>query len=239
VLAVWVGNFDGEGDPAFVGRKAAGPLFFRIVDAIAAISPALPKLPGPKGLNLRRVKVCAASGGIPGPFCPSTVMTWFIPGVSPIEPDTVYRQVRIDVRTGQRACSPDAPGTRAEVFEFWPSDLLEIFREADIPRRVPPPYPPHCAYASATGAPPEITSPRVGIVYTMRAGETSRKTIPLRAVTDGDVRQIYWFLDTRYLGHSRAGTPFFWRAEPGRFTLRAVDDQGRSQSREVRVARVD
>ncbi len=36
VLVVWVGNFDGSGNPAFVGVQAAAPLFFRIVDAIGA-----------------------------------------------------------------------------------------------------------------------------------------------------------------------------------------------------------
>ena len=36
VLGVWVGNFDGTPNPAFVGREAAGPLFFGIVDALRA-----------------------------------------------------------------------------------------------------------------------------------------------------------------------------------------------------------
>src|SRR6185436_8715958 len=35
-LGVWVGNFDGTPNPAFVGREAAGPLFFGIVDALRA-----------------------------------------------------------------------------------------------------------------------------------------------------------------------------------------------------------
>ena len=36
VLVVWVGNFDGSGNPAFVGIKTAAPLFFRIVDSLRA-----------------------------------------------------------------------------------------------------------------------------------------------------------------------------------------------------------
>src|SRR5207249_4869476 len=34
VLAVWIGNFDGSGNPAFIGVKAAAPLFFQIVDSL-------------------------------------------------------------------------------------------------------------------------------------------------------------------------------------------------------------
>lgn len=36
VLVVWVGNFDGTPNPAFTGREAAAPLFFRLVRQIAA-----------------------------------------------------------------------------------------------------------------------------------------------------------------------------------------------------------
>ena len=40
VLAVWSGNFDGRGNPALVGREAAAPLFFAIVDNLLARTPA-------------------------------------------------------------------------------------------------------------------------------------------------------------------------------------------------------
>src|SRR6185503_1820431 len=36
VLVVWVGNFDGSANPAFIGVDAAAPLFFEIVDAVRA-----------------------------------------------------------------------------------------------------------------------------------------------------------------------------------------------------------
>ena len=41
VLVVWVGNFDGSGNPAFVGVDAAAPLFFQIADALRARDPNL------------------------------------------------------------------------------------------------------------------------------------------------------------------------------------------------------
>src|SRR5437763_15962965 len=36
VLAVWIGNFDGRPNPAFVGRAAAAPLLFQIIDSLRA-----------------------------------------------------------------------------------------------------------------------------------------------------------------------------------------------------------
>ena len=43
-------------------------------------------------------------------------------------------------RTGEQACPPyDLTHTRSEVFEFWPTELLQLFSQAGMPRRRPPP----------------------------------------------------------------------------------------------------
>jgi penicillin-binding protein 1C len=34
ILATWIGNFDGEGNNAFIGRTAAGPLLFRLLEVL-------------------------------------------------------------------------------------------------------------------------------------------------------------------------------------------------------------
>lgn len=237
VLVVWIGNFDGEGNPAFVGVDAASPLMFDIFDAIHAQEPNLPPTVSHTPENLTRVDVCSLSGHLPGRFCRHTVSTWFIPGVSPIKTCEVHRPVTVNIQTGRRVCQAGAPGTRTEIYEYWPSDLLKLFRQAGIPRRVPPAESPECSLdaRSTHGQPPQITSPQVGLAYSLRAGRIGTETIPLQAVTDADVRVVYWFLDEKLLGKSNSGQPFFWTAKPGTFMVRAVDDQGRADAREVRV----
>jgi penicillin-binding protein 1C len=101
VLGVWIGNFDGTPNPNLVGRDTAGVLFFDIVDALRArgsLTEEGPQLP----LNLKRVKVCALSGQLPGPYCTHLEDTWFIPGKSPIATCQIHRAVMIDVKTGLR-----------------------------------------------------------------------------------------------------------------------------------------
>src|SRR5262249_56127473 len=88
-----------------------------------------------------RVGVCSGSGVLPNADCPHTIDTWYIPGKSPIRVSQLHRAVAIDVETGRPVCPPYGPGTQFEVFEFWPSDMLKLFREAGIPRRTPPPLP--------------------------------------------------------------------------------------------------
>src|SRR5207247_10042556 len=57
VLAVWIGNFEGRPNPAFVGRAAAAPLLFQIIDSLRASWPERiePHLP-PPGANLKGVE---------------------------------------------------------------------------------------------------------------------------------------------------------------------------------------
>jgi penicillin-binding protein 1C len=243
VLVVWVGNFDGEGTPAFVGREAAAPLFFAIVDALKSHDGAIRQYPGQglAELNLTTTEVCSVSGKLPGPACPRKVSTWFIPGKSPIETCDIHRRIYIDTRTGLRSCREGEPGTRAEVYEFWSSDMLEVFRQAGIPRRVPPPYAPECRIeeTATRGTGPQITSPRWGVTYSLRTRSLDQERIPLTAVTDADTRTVYWFVNERFLGTSPSGEPFFWKPVPGRFVVRAVDDQGRADAREVSAVLVE
>lgn len=236
VLAVWIGNFDGEGNPAFVGVQAAAPLLFRIVDAISALEPNLsePEFASPR--DLIELEVCAASGDLPNAHCPLRAKTWFIAGKSPIRVSDVHRPISIDTRTGRQACPPfDTKHMRVEVFEFWPSDIQRLFAKAGLPRKQPPVI--DCGREANPGAPPTITSPMRGAEYALRAARPAEQTVPLAANADAQVRKLYWFVDDAYVGDSRPGAVLAWKPRrSGRFVVRAVDEQGHSDVRELRVA---
>ncbi|HEX7917827.1 MAG TPA: hypothetical protein VF454_00410, partial [Gemmatimonadales bacterium] len=243
ILAVWVGNFDGAGDPTFVGIQTAAPLFFRIVDAVEAQEPSLGEPVRTFPAELSQVDVCAASGDLPNADCPRTVPTWFIPGKSPIRVSTLHQAIPIDDRTGLRACPPTTTGpTHRVVYEMWDSEMLRLFQQAGLPRRSPPAYDPRCSAQLTDGpgsAPPAITSPLRGVVYSLRSHRLGEETITLRATTGAGVRVVYWFLDESCLGKAAAGATLAWHPSgPGAFTLRAGDDQGHADSRRVELALV-
>lgn len=241
VLAVWIGNFSGEGNPAFVGVQVAAPLFFQVVDAIEAQEPSLAEPVRSIPARLAEVDVCAASGDLPNADCPRTVPTWFIPGKSPIRVSTLHQALLIDDRTGLRACPPYTAGpTHRVVYEMWSSDLLKLFQQAGLPRRAPPPFDAVCAphaVESPGDRPPQITSPLRGVVYTLRAKRLGEETITLRATTGPGVREVYWFLGQSFLGRAAPGASLAWRPDaPGSFMVRAVDDQGQADARLVELA---
>ena len=59
--------------------------------------------------------------------------------------------------------------------------------------------------------------------------------IPMATVTDADVQEVYWFVNKSYFGKARNDEMLFWSPDPGQYVVRAVDDQGRSNSVDVNV----
>jgi penicillin-binding protein 1C len=241
ILCVWVGNFDGSGNPQFIGLRSAAPLMFEIIDAVRSGGLGReyrgdfhPRPPA----DIIPAKVCAVSGKIPNPFCPVTALTLFIPGKSPIDVCDVHQQIHIDARTGLRRSRPVDGATRTEVYEVWSSDLLALFEKAGLPRRLPPPYAPgeQIDDRSESGRAPQIVSPLPGGEYAVPVTEAAREEIPLIAVVPADAATLYWFLDESYLGQSARGKAFFWKPHPGSFVLRATDEHGRSASCRFTIA---
>ena len=240
-LLVWVGNFDREMNPAFVGVEAAAPLMFRMMDALRLRERNMAQAALPAG-KASRVEICAVSGQIPGPHCRKRAQTWFIPGASPIKICDIHRAVLVDSRTGLRACRGDKKWVKSEVYEFWPSDILKVFRLGGIPRKLPPQDDPACpgGYSGETaGTPPIITSPQAGVTYNLRMRKKHNLQLPLSAVTDADTSMLYWFMNQKFVGKSKSGETFFAEPPPGQYVVRVVDDKGRSDLRDVSIQVAD
>lgn len=230
VLAVWIGNFDSRGNPAFVGIDAAAPLFFRIADGLYLNKPS--HIPAPKPpAGVSQVSVCSASGDLPNIWCPQTSKTWYIAGKSPIKVSQLHQPVAISHKTGQPVCPPyQADQVRMEVMEFWSSDMQKLFRQAGLPRRSPP----KCQQGFHTQA-PDITSPLRHVAYQLRTSQPET-TIPLQAKAAAQVRTLFWFDDNRYIGSSDPQVALAYRpTDAGIHTIRVVDDQGQGAEREMLV----
>ncbi|OYW31460.1 MAG: penicillin-binding protein 1C, partial [Chthoniobacter sp. 12-60-6] len=236
VLVVWIGNFNGKANPAFIARECAAPLLF---ETFRHLRLPMKREKPPAGVS--QVELCAVSGQLPTPHCQHRVQGGFIPGVSPITPCEIHREVLIDTSTGLRVTRDDGKRVlKHEVFEFWPPDLLEMFKLAGVPRKTPPPLElsAESLAAADAGAVPKIVTPRAALVYTLQASDAARQTIPLRADAAPGVNRVFWFAGPRFLGASDPATPVMWAAAAGKWRVHVLDDQGRSAAVEVRVEMV-
>ena len=120
------------------------------------------------------------------------------------------------------------------MYEYWPSDLLALFREAGVPRRLPPSLP-ACAIDDDR-EPPRIASPLRNVTYALQPSR-SQDVISLDAIVSADVKRVYWFDGNALIGsRTIAEGALPWR--PGRAGLhliRVVDDHGRAAERDVTI----
>ncbi|MEK7949116.1 penicillin-binding protein 1C [Luteolibacter soli] len=224
VLVVWMGDFSGRGNPALVARHCAAPLLFELFARLG-----LPDHPRKIPASVMTTDVCPQSGCLPGHHCPHRVSSWFIPGVSPIRPCELHREILVDTTSGLRVARDDGrPSLRREVCEFWPPDLLELFRKAGVPRREPPA--PENGSATTEGldpgSSPTILSPLAGRIYLTG----SDHGIPLLAKSAAGVGRLYWFCGETFLGSGTTSDGPTWQPSAGTRTLRVVDDHGRGSA---------
>lgn len=229
VLLVWAGNFNNKANPALVGAKTALPLFQEITARVVAARPVRP-LGAPDGLNLERESICVATGDIARGRCDDVADVYYIPGVSPVRDSGVLRPVALDKATGLRACRSFQGEIEEVWWEFWPSDLKNIFAGAGVIKPDPPAWHPQCAGRETNTAspPPRIISPKRNVTYSRTRNDKNFR-IPLLAAADADSGAISWFADNVYIGKSRPGETIFWNAPGAGVTVVvAADEAGRT-----------
>lgn len=242
VLVVWVGNFDNRPNPYLVGGEVALPLFREMARGLAALRPLRDPLPGQRvDLNVAEIPVCTATGDVDVSRCAETTPCLFIPGVSPLRDSGVLRPVLIDRATGLRACEAREGETEERYWEFWPSDVRELFARAGIHKPLPPDWLPQCrrqaaeSPAAPAGKAPRILLPKKHVAYYQTLSGDNRR-VPLLAAADPDVRRIHWFAGKVYLGSAAPGEVLLWQpAMAGRVDIQAVDDLGRSARQVCRI----
>lgn len=243
VLVVWIGQFDGASNPAYIGIQAAAPLFMRMVDALRAEGLDPGEMAHRISPDLQQIEVCAATGGLPDALCPVRTRTWFIAGKSPIQANSLHKAVWVDARTGHALCGPHPeaqPHARQMVVEQWGSDMRRLFRQSGLPRRqvassdCPASSLDNSGADNRPAAAPTITSPLRGVSYVLRLKQP--QPLSLRAEAAAGVKALYWFADDALIARVAPGEGVSWLPPQARhYTLRVVDDQGRAESRELAV----
>jgi penicillin-binding protein 1C len=212
----------------------AAPLFFQIAEAIRGPGASTPLWHWPKGLNLKKEKVCRLSGHRPGKACHSLVESWVIPGKSFLPTCQLHRSIWISKKSGRRLC----PGTEPEAdamlkdFEFWPSDVLKTYANLGVRLQAPPSYEDACRdqVLEESGSGPDIVSPQRGLVYSFSLLKPESWSVPFVAASAADARRISWFVGKSFVGQSEPSKAFVWKGTPGKHHVTAIDDLGRSRT---------
>ncbi len=136
---VWMGNTDASQKMTDLpGARGASFIWHAMMEYALRDEPIIP-FTRPEGLI--EVTVCAKSGMLPHPNCP-TRTELMIPGTEPKEVDTLYQVFRVNRETGKLAVDGFTPPELIEerVYEVYPSEAMDWI--ASLPEDKRPPIPP-------------------------------------------------------------------------------------------------
>jgi penicillin-binding protein 1C len=236
-IGVWVGNFSGEGVPELKGTDSATPLLFDLFNALdynasaSSASTTWRRVPA----ELKQRAVCAESGLPANHFCRDQVLDGFLPGISDPRTCSHLKQVPVSA-DGQVAycalCLP-AEGAERRWFPNHAPELLTFFETERLPYQKLPPHNPACGRIFAENA-PRITSPAEGLEYLLEREEAPK--LMLRCNAHNEVKQVYWYVNDRFLQAGKANEKvFFTLAAGGKVKISCTDDQGRNTDAWVTV----
>lgn len=219
VVAVWAGNFSGEGNANLGGAVTAGPLLFDLFNA----------LPKEEGLRwfaapaaMPSAALCTVSGYAAGSHCPRRARASAPASARPLPLCPYHRTLYFDDDSGEQVCSlcwEGRPRPRG-----WLVLPPEVAAQASF--AAPPPHRSSCP-AQAEAAPLRLVYPRAGARLRLgRDFDGGRQPVVLRAAHRDPRRVLHWYLDERYLGQTRGRHLMAAHLEAGRHSVEVVDQQG-------------
>ena len=254
-IGVWLGNFDGKGAPMLSGVDAATPILFALFTALTG-QDTHRWYTTPEQLKTR--EVCALTGALPSPHCPTRKSDVYIPGISSVKVCSIHKRIYVDRDTGYSLCSHcrNLPTTgenstehiqgthtslnniETEIFEEWPAEAATWLAKNGFAMPVLPEHNPLCT-GPISGTAPVILSPTEDTVYYIRDGvPLEQQKIQLSASTSNRTQQLFWFLDGELIFKGDAGQPYWFTPVKGAHMLTCVDAEGRSTSRPLHISAI-
>ncbi len=225
-IAVWVGNFSGEGNPALSGARAAGPLLFDIFHRV-------PKdldqawFPRPDA-DLTTATLCLDSGRPASPHCPHPTRALMPRHGRPMVRCPYHRSIVLNEAGTHQVCSLCwKPGDyRLARQMVYPTDVVQYLRERGQVLHDPPPHKVDCP-VQPEAKPLQVLYPTPEArLQVGRDFDGKQQPIVLRAAHSDRERALFWYVNRRFLGRTVNQHRLAVSLEPGTHALEIVDAHG-------------
>jgi len=229
-VAVWVGNFTGEGVPELSGAEMATPLLFEIFNAIDYGS-GKDWFVQPESLDFRLV--CPETGKLPDEFCTNSVIDYFIPSVSGIQKCNHLKKVFLSANERYSYCTSCLPtsGYKEKYFPNLPPELIAYYNSERISYKKIPEHNPSCTRVLTEQA-PRIISPVNSKEYLLEKGEGQ---LMLSCNVGNEVKTVYWYINNHLYKACAATENVFFKPDDGTIKISCSDDKGRNADIKIKV----
>ncbi|MES2589134.1 MAG: penicillin-binding protein 1C [Bacteroidota bacterium] len=233
VVAVWIGNADGEGRPGLTGIKAAAPLMF---DVFRFLPKSKSWFSMPKEL-MSFAKMCKESGHRATNLCQPVERKWIPKTALNSKPCPYHQMIHLNKKTNQRVDSDceEVANMKHESWFVLPSIVEKFYKNSHPNYKTLPDYKKECWE--------NIADKSLGIIYPKnkakiyipieidgKLGETI-----FEATHKNPETKIFWHLDEKYLGSTQEIHHLALKPKVGKHTLNLIDENGVSISVEFEV----
>ena len=225
VVAVWVGNSDGEGRAGVTGVSYASPVMFDVFSALGGGGGWFARPTD----EMTQIEVCHESGFPASDLCPHRDTIW-VPDVE-TQPDMCryHRLVHLDAegryQVNSSCCPPEQ--MRAEVRFVLPPAQEWYYMQKHLDYKPLPPKHPLFDVASSDYNPIDIIYPQNGITLVLTRGLAGTQNgAVFRAAHADPQATVYWHIDDEYIGQTRGEHEMHVDPPPGDHRLTLIDEQG-------------
>ena len=239
VVAVWVGNADGEGRPGLVGVQAAGPLLFDIFHVLGA-SRQWFEMPYDEMLQ---ANVCRASGHLAGEHCTEVDTLWVQQSAMRSAICPYHKRIHLSADRRYRVHSNCESPTNMLHESYF---VLPPSQEAYYVKRFPnyrtlPPYRPDCQSTLANARRSmALLYPTTELkIYVPKNLDENRSRTVFEAAHSNAEAFIYWHLDGDYIGKTKKQHVMELNPAHGKHRITLVDEFGETLVRAFEILTED
>lgn len=231
LVAVWVGNADGEGRPGLTGTSVASPLMFEAFQTL----PRGEWFFKPEG-SLKNTELCSTSGMAPSPSCPRAIHEVPIDAKTP-QMCTVHEPILINDQ-GQRVYRDCARGDVRDTVWFSLDPIAAHFYESrHSTYRSMPSLAADCQRATSNAS-IAIVYPTPGLELIMpRNFQGDFEHVQFKAAHTHRGTTLFWHLDEQFIGTTNGSHQLTLDVKVGSHTLLVMDEQGNKATCRFRLFR--
>ena len=235
VIAVWVGNADGEGRPGLTGVTAAAPVLFDLFDLVAGENDWFEEPIG----EMAPIATCRKSGHRATDLCTETDTLFVLKTGLRTSPCPYHKLVHL-TGTGQFRVHSECESPMTMLHEPWfvlPPAQESHYKQKHPEYKALPPFRDDCRGAVfANGNNMELVYPKASTrIFVPTNLDGTRSSTVFEVSHRHEETQIFWHLDNKFIGTTEHIHQMSLNPPPGKHWLTIVDENGEEIRRSFEI----
>jgi penicillin-binding protein 1C len=223
VVAVWVGNADGEGRPGLTGVDTAAPVMFDLFSHLSGDSWFRKPM-----AEMQKVSICRKSGYRNSGMCATVDTVWATARGTEVSTCPFHKRIHLSKDKRYRVNSQCAE-VADMVEESWfvlPHIQEYYFRSKNLSYKSLPPFQQGCA-SEAAARNMDFVYPKAGArLFIPRGVEGKPGSAVFQLAHRNPATRVHWYLDGNYEGSTQRAHHLAVNPPSGKHVLVIIDDEG-------------